>query len=82
MIADKSTAHVLTELRSLVQSRLFLIALIEKEPGPDQPVAMPQYSAAITAAASAVLGGLYLLLRREPVPDKKASKKIVVSNLK
>jgi hypothetical protein len=40
------------------------------------------FTAAIIAAASAVLGGLYLLLRCEPVPDKKASKKIVVSNLK
>jgi hypothetical protein len=40
------------------------------------------FPAAIIAAASAVLGGLYLLLRREPIPDKKASKKIVVSNLK
>jgi hypothetical protein len=40
------------------------------------------FAAAIIAAASAVLGGLYLLLRREPIPDEKASKKIVVSNLK
>jgi hypothetical protein len=40
------------------------------------------FIAAVTALASAVLGGLYLLLRREPIPDKKASKKIVVSNVR
>ena len=31
MIADKSTADVLIELRSLVRLRDFLIALIDKE---------------------------------------------------
>jgi hypothetical protein len=40
------------------------------------------FIAAIIALASAVLGGLYLLLRRELIPDKKASKKIVVSNVR
>ena len=36
------------------------------------------FIAVMIALASALLGGLYLLLRREPMPDKKTSKKIVV----
>jgi hypothetical protein len=36
----------------------------------------------IIALASALLGGIYLLLRNEPMPDKKAGKKIVMSNMK
>lgn len=40
------------------------------------------FLAAIIAAASALLGGLYLLLRNEPMPEKKAPKKIVMSNMK
>ena len=35
-----------------------------------------------TAIAAAPLGGLYLLLRREPMPDKKTPKKIIVSNVR
>jgi hypothetical protein len=37
---------------------------------------------AMIALASALLGGIYLQLRDEPVPEKKSSKKIVMSNLK
>jgi hypothetical protein len=40
------------------------------------------FIAAMIGLASALLGGLYLLLRREPIPDKKTSKKIIVSNVK
>jgi hypothetical protein len=40
------------------------------------------YLAAMVALAIALLGGIYLLLRNEPVPEKKSSKKIVMSNLK
>jgi hypothetical protein len=40
------------------------------------------FIAAIIALASVVLGSLYLLLRREPIPDEKASKKVVVSNVR
>jgi hypothetical protein len=40
------------------------------------------YFLAMIALASALLGGLYLLLRNEPVPEKKSSKKIIMSNMK
>jgi hypothetical protein len=40
------------------------------------------FMGAMIAFASALLGGLYLLFRREPIPDKKASKKVSVSNVK
>jgi hypothetical protein len=40
------------------------------------------FVAAMIALASALLGGLYLLLRREPMPDKKTLKKIIVSNVR
>jgi hypothetical protein len=33
-------------------------------------------------AAMITLGGLYLVLRDEPIPDEKASKKIIVSNVR
>jgi hypothetical protein len=32
------------------------------------------------ALASALLGGVYLLLRDDPMPEKKPAKKIVMSN--
>jgi hypothetical protein len=37
---------------------------------------------AIVVFSAALLAGLYLAFRNEPVPEKKASKKIVMSNLK
>jgi hypothetical protein len=37
---------------------------------------------AIIAITSALLGGLYLLFRHEPMPEQKAPKKIVMSNMK
>jgi len=37
---------------------------------------------AIITAACTILGGLYLAFRHEPTPDKEASKRIVVSNVK
>jgi hypothetical protein len=40
------------------------------------------FLAAIIAVTSVLLGGLYLLLRNEPIPEKKAPKKIVMSNMK
>ena len=40
------------------------------------------FIAAMIALAGTLLGGLYLLFRHEPTPDKKAPKKIIVSNLK
>jgi hypothetical protein len=40
------------------------------------------FIAAMIALASALLGSLYLLLRREPMPDKKTPKKIIVSNVR
>jgi hypothetical protein len=40
------------------------------------------YFAAMIALASGLLGGIYLLLRNEPTPEKKVAKKIVISNLK
>jgi hypothetical protein len=36
---------------------------------------------AIMALGAALLGGLYLAFRNEPVPEKKAPKKIVMWNL-
>jgi hypothetical protein len=40
------------------------------------------YFAAMIALASALLGGIYLLLRNEAIPEKKAPKKNVMSNVK
>ena len=40
------------------------------------------FIAAMIGLASALLGGLYLLFRGEPIPDKKTSKKIIMSNVK
>jgi hypothetical protein len=40
------------------------------------------FIAAIIALACTLLGGLYLLIRDEPTPDKKAPKKIMVSNVR
>jgi hypothetical protein len=40
------------------------------------------YLAAMIALAIALLGGLYLLLRNEAVPEEKAPKKVVMSNIK
>ena len=40
------------------------------------------FLAAMITLACTVLGGLYLVIRDEPIPDKKASKKIVVSNVR
>ena len=40
------------------------------------------FIAAMLALACALLGGLYLLFRDEPTPDKKATKRIIVSNVK
>jgi len=40
------------------------------------------FIAAMIALGCALLGGLYLLFRNEPIPDKKAPKKIIVSNMK
>jgi hypothetical protein len=40
------------------------------------------FLAATIALACTLLGGLYLVFRQEPIPDKKASKKIFVSNVK
>jgi hypothetical protein len=37
---------------------------------------------AIVALGAALLAGLYLAFRNEPVPEKKAPKKIVMSNIK
>jgi hypothetical protein len=37
---------------------------------------------AITAVGFALLAGLYLAFRNEPVPEKKAPKKILMSNMK
>jgi hypothetical protein len=37
---------------------------------------------AIIALGIALVGGVYLLLRNEPVPEKKAPKKIIMSNMK
>ena len=36
----------------------------------------------IIAVTSSLLGGLYLLLRHEPIPEKKEPKNIVMSNMK
>jgi hypothetical protein len=56
MIADKSTTDVLIELRSLVQSRLFLLALVEKETGPesDKAAAVANYEREIAALNAAI----------------------------
>jgi hypothetical protein len=40
------------------------------------------FIAAMIGHAGALLGGLYLLFRGEPIPNKKAPKKIIVSNMK
>jgi hypothetical protein len=40
------------------------------------------FLAATITLACTVLGGLYLVFRHEPTPDKKASKKIIVSNVR
>jgi hypothetical protein len=40
------------------------------------------FSAGMIALASALLSGLYLLLRHEPMPEKKTAKKIVMSNVR
>ena len=40
------------------------------------------FFAAIVAVTSALLGGVYLLVRHAPVPEEKEPKKIVVSNMK
>jgi hypothetical protein len=40
------------------------------------------FIAAMIALACTLLVGIYLLFRDEPIPDKKTSKKIVVSNVK
>jgi hypothetical protein len=40
------------------------------------------YFAAMIALASGLLGGVYLLLRNEPTPEKKEPKKVVMSNVK
>ena len=40
------------------------------------------FLAAMITIACTVLGGLNLVIRDEPIPDKKASKKIVVSNVR
>jgi hypothetical protein len=37
---------------------------------------------AIIAFGAALLAGLYLAFRNEPVPEKKAPKKVVMSNMK
>ena len=37
---------------------------------------------AIVAFGAALLAGLYLAFRNEPVPEKKAPNKVVMSNLK
>jgi hypothetical protein len=34
------------------------------------------------ALASALLSGLYLLLRNEPMPEKKSPRKVVMSNVR
>jgi hypothetical protein len=40
------------------------------------------FLAAMITLACTVLGGLYLVFRDEPKPDKKAPKKIIVSNVR
>jgi hypothetical protein len=40
------------------------------------------FIAAMIALACTLLGGIYLLFRHEPIADKKAPKKIIVSNVK
>jgi hypothetical protein len=40
------------------------------------------FIAAMIALGCTLLGGLYLLFRDELTPDKKAPKKIIVSNVK
>jgi hypothetical protein len=40
------------------------------------------FLAAMITLACTVLGGLYLVFRDEPTPDKKAPKKIIVSNVR
>jgi hypothetical protein len=40
------------------------------------------FLAAIVALTSALVGSLYLLLQNEPMPDKKATKKVIMSNMK
>ena len=40
------------------------------------------FLAAMITIACTVLGGLYLVIRDEPIPGKKSSKKIVVSNVR
>jgi hypothetical protein len=56
MIADNSTADVLTELRSLVRLRAFLIALIEKErrPETEKAAAVANYEREIAALNAAI----------------------------
>ena len=40
------------------------------------------FMAAMIALACTLLGGLYLVFRQEPTPDKKALKKVMMFNLK
>ena len=40
------------------------------------------FMAAMIAVACTFIGGLYLLFRHEPPPNKKLPKKLIVSNLK
>jgi hypothetical protein len=40
------------------------------------------YLAAVIALASALVGGIYLLLRNETIPEEKTPKKNVMSNVR
>jgi hypothetical protein len=40
------------------------------------------FLAGMIALGSMLLGGVYLLLRNDPMPEKKTAKKIVMSNVR
>jgi hypothetical protein len=45
-------------------------------------VGLALFLAGIVALGCTLLGGLYFLIRHEPIPTKEPPKKIAVSNLK
>ena len=71
MNADKSTADVPVELRSLVCSRELLIGLVEREPRPEseKAAAAANYGreiAAVNAATEALVGLVAFVRARVP----------------
>jgi hypothetical protein len=60
-----------------------MLKRLEERKGSNGPNLSPLvFLAGMIALASSLLGGVYLLFRREPIPDKKTPKKIIVSNVR